>query len=67
MLGEVLRFICPAFIKVHKRFGYLYELLYKLLGECGNPRKAFRVIYVYLNVSIFGHKYRKMLKESIIQ
>lgn len=66
MLGEVLRFICVAFIKVHKRFGYLYERD-KLLGECGNPRKAFRVIYVYLNVSIFGYKYRKMLKESIIQ
>lgn len=66
MLGEVLRFICAAFIKVYKRFGYLYERD-KLLGECENPRKAFRVIYVYLNVSIFGYKYRKMLKESIIQ
>lgn len=66
MLGDVLRFICPAFIKVHKHFGYLYERD-KLLGECGNPRKAFRVIYVYLNVSIFGDKYRKMLKKSIIQ
>lgn len=66
MLGEILRFICAAFIKVHKRFGYLYERD-KLLGECGNPKKAFREIYVYLNVSIFGYKHRKMLKESIIQ